>query len=213
MDRAYASSDIAAAIRRSREARMRVRARRRNMALAACALLALPAAIGSSFLLFPDNQVAQAAAAGAQSLADLIAARSPGQRTQGALTKTKHARARALPKTQWRPKDLPQIAIRPYVPSLQEVVTAPPLTPPPVQFAFAAIVDTTPLLGGGPLVFTPGPGGFSPPGGSPQTPPEVPGPTPAVPEPATWALMLVGFGLVGWRMRRQPALATAPIRQ
>ena len=195
---------------------MRVRARRRNIALAACALLALPAAIGTSFLLLPDNQVAQAAAAGARDLADLISARSPGQRTEGALTKTKHARARALPKTQWRPKDLPQIAIRPYVPSLQEVVTAPPLTPPPVEFTFAAIPDNTPLFGGGPLVFTPGPGGFSPPGGSPQTPPQPPEvltPTPAVPEPATWALMLLGFGLVGWRMRRAPAFATASIRQ
>jgi PEP-CTERM motif-containing protein len=29
------------------------------------------------------------------------------------------------------------------------------------------------------------------------------GPVPGVPEPATWVMMLVGFGLVGWRMRRK----------
>ena len=33
----------------------------------------------------------------------------------------------------------------------------------------------------------------------------------AVPEPATWALMLIGFGAVGWQLRRRgrPALAQA----
>ena len=34
----------------------------------------------------------------------------------------------------------------------------------------------------------------------------------AVPEPATWALMLVGFGLIGGAMRRQCAAARATIR-
>jgi hypothetical protein len=62
------------------------------------------------------------------------------------------------------------------------------------------------------------PGGSSPPGGGGGTvsPPGGGGPvtlptsepreplTPpsAVPEPGTWALMLLGFGLVGWRIRR-----------
>ena len=31
--------------------------------------------------------------------------------------------------------------------------------------------------------------------------------TAAVPEPATWAMMLVGFGAVGWSMRRKPQTA------
>ena len=47
-----------------------------------------------------------------------------------------------------------------------------------------------------------------PPGGSP--PPTLPGtqqppvivPPPAVPEPQTWAMMLLGFGLIGWQIRR-----------
>jgi len=33
--------------------------------------------------------------------------------------------------------------------------------------------------------------------------------TPAVPEPATWALLLLGFGLIGTTLRRGPALAKA----
>lgn len=32
---------------------------------------------------------------------------------------------------------------------------------------------------------------------------ELPPPTPAIPEPATWAMMIAGFGLVGSAMRRQ----------
>ncbi|MBY0520051.1 MAG: PEPxxWA-CTERM sorting domain-containing protein, partial [Sphingomonas sp.] len=38
------------------------------------------------------------------------------------------------------------------------------------------------------------------------------GVTPAVPEPATWAMMIGGFGIVGGAMRRRsakPTLATA----
>ena len=33
--------------------------------------------------------------------------------------------------------------------------------------------------------------------------------TEAVPEPASWALMLIGFGAIGWQLRRRsrPALA------
>ena len=30
-----------------------------------------------------------------------------------------------------------------------------------------------------------------------------------VPEPATWAMMLLGFGAIGWQMRRQPKLRVA----
>ena len=42
-------------------------------------------------------------------------------------------------------------------------------------------------------------------GGTPYTPPAVGGP--AVPEPATWALMISGFGLAGVALRRRRAVA------
>jgi hypothetical protein len=29
--------------------------------------------------------------------------------------------------------------------------------------------------------------------------------TPAVPEPSTWATMLLGFAVIGWRVRRRTA--------
>lgn len=35
-------------------------------------------------------------------------------------------------------------------------------------------------------------------------------PVPAVPEPATWALMLAGFGAIGWGMRRRKATDGQP---
>jgi hypothetical protein len=30
-----------------------------------------------------------------------------------------------------------------------------------------------------------------------------------VPEPATWAMMLLGFGLIGWRVRHAPRCTLA----
>jgi hypothetical protein len=53
----------------------------------------------------------------------------------------------------------------------------------------------------------------TPPGNTPpdQPPPVItppgdtpPPPVPPVPEPATWMMMLVGFGLIGWRIRYSP---------
>ena len=44
------------------------------------------------------------------------------------------------------------------------------------------------------------PGGGNPPMITPPTSPEL---IPAVPEPGTWAMMLMGFGFIGWRIRRE----------
>jgi hypothetical protein len=35
--------------------------------------------------------------------------------------------------------------------------------------------------------------------------------TPAVPEPATWAMMLLGFTMVGWAIRRGKLVAPQPV--
>src|SRR4051794_35711183 len=101
MERGVTRSNIPGAIRRSRAARKRLRARRRRMlAIAASALLAIPGAVTLSLVGLPDQDMLQAAVARAANLADLLAQRSPGDRTQGQLTKTKRLReALAAPKT------------------------------------------------------------------------------------------------------------------
>lgn len=161
----------------------------------------------------------QAAVAKAESLADLIGQRSPGQRTAALLTKTKHARA--LAKTRARPQvgapsqtELAKVLLP--SPSPQVALDfAPPVPmaslniPPPVA---EFIVPPSGGSGGG-LVPSPGGGGgggVSPPGGTETFPngPRQPVPS-AVPEPGTWALMLLGFGLVGWRARRTRAALKA----
>jgi hypothetical protein len=61
--------------------------------------------------------------------------------------------------------------------------------------------------GGGPGGGGGGPGGGG--GGPPPPPPPPPPPTPtpfsAVPEPGTWAMMLLGFGMIGLTLRRRRA--------
>jgi hypothetical protein len=203
--------NIAAAIRRSRSARAAKKSRaRRSAILAALVSLALA---GGGFLTLDSvmgGDAVQAAVAKAESLADLIGQRSPGQRTAALLTKTKHARA--LAKARTRPHvdvpsqtELAKVLLPPPSPEVA-LDLAPPLpmasltTPPPL----AGFIVPPSGGGGGGLVSPPGGGGgVSPPGGTETFPsgPRQPVPS-AVPEPASWALMLLGFGLVGWRARR-----------
>ena len=71
--------------------------------------------------------------------------------------------------------------------SLDLVVPSPPVAPPPV-------VEPPPALGSPPEppIFPPALGG------APDAPI-------AVPEPASWLLMIVGFGALGWAIRRHHA--------
>jgi hypothetical protein len=224
MHRAEAQPNILRAIQRSRDARSR-RRRRRALVIAASALVGLPVALSLSLVAFPDNEVVQAAATRAQSLVDLISQRSPGARTQGELTKTKRLRshravaeAPALPGR--HPFIVPPIG-RP--PELAELLASPPAVAG-LSIGPLALLEGGPppsLIGtiGGPppsLIGTigapPASGPVSPPGGSdtpvtnPAFPPEPLGPSPsAVPEPGTWAMMIVGFGFIGWRLRSKKA--------
>lgn len=63
-----------------------------------------------------------------------------------------------------------------------------------------------PPQGGGGFILPPGGGG----GGGTAFPPAppVPVPTGGVPQPAAWAMMVSGFGLVGLSLRRSPAPAS-----
>ena len=216
--------NIEAAIRRSRNARARRQSRRRrSLVLAALVSVALGGGGVLSLNALTGAGVVHAAVAQAQSLADLLNQRSPGERTAAQLTKTK--RARALGKTRARP----HVGLTAGPPAeLANILMPPPaevaleLAPP---LPMASLIAPPPLAGlvapppgaGGPIVSPPGGGGgggVSPPGGGGQILPpnetHVPVPS-AVPEPATWALMLLGFGLIGWRARR--AKAARPARQ
>jgi hypothetical protein len=212
--------NIRAAIRRSRRAREKIARRRRRTAIAASALIA--AAFPLSFAAFgvSGSDVVHAARNGAQNLSDLLNRRAPGARTTALLTKTKKPQQHALAKL--------RDAAPPLAPSPIELAKillpaeqAPAIIPiallqagPPLPLS--AIIGPSPggvgSLPGGVIVSPPGgSGGGSPPGGGPTTTPttvpkEVPPVSPvpsAVPEPGTWATMLLGFGLLGWRFRRE----------
>lgn len=96
--------------------------------------------------------------------------------------------------------------IAPAVPlTLAAATPGRPGAAPPGGFA------TGPLpSGGGFAIFPPGGGGGSggsppisqPPGGGTVIPPVVP-PVGAVPEPATWLMLIAGFGIIGGAMRRR----------
>jgi hypothetical protein len=202
--------NIEAAIRRSRDARAQRHSRRRRLLAIAAAVSAMLAGAGFvSLESLTGADVLHAAAVRAESLADLLSQRSPGERTAAQLTKTK--RARALAKMHARPRsttaatepsELAKILVPP--PAEVSLNIAPPvpmasLFMPPMELASSS-------PGGGSFIVAPpeGGGGVSPPGGGPESFPNEPRePVPsAVPEPSSWALMLLGFFLIGWRGRQ-----------
>lgn len=230
MDRAHPEPDIARAVRRSRRSRAAMRARRRRSALLVGLIAAALAGAGTwSIGALGGNDMVEAAVNQAKSLADLLQGRSPGERTQGELTKTKHkhalAKMRAAPRARTDEVVQPKVAVV----ELAKLLESPPAAPlvaeaPP---SFTPFDFTPPSIG---TIVTPPPGelppgsppggsppGGSPPGGSPPgsappgTPPKIIVPVPpAVPEPGTWATMLIGFALIGWRARSQPRRAIRP---
>jgi hypothetical protein len=159
---------------------------------------------------------------GVKTVAMMLAERSPGERPEGALAnlKPKHVAAvheRALPKVRGPgptafealagPLLSPPLASPPQLP-LYSAVTAG--TPIPVEIAAVTpgtpggppVLSNIPLPGGG------GGGGFTPPAVVAATP-EVPQiPVSPVPEPATWAMMILGFALIGRALGRRPVPAT-----
>lgn len=206
------------AVRRSRSVRAAMqRRRRRAFALAASASLAVGVPLVWSIGPWTGGDLVEAAVSSAKSLAELLDQRSPGDRTQSALTKTKrvHAAAKlhALP-------GLPAVTAQPNaVPAELAAILSSPPAPALVPVGLVAdqsFMTPPPSLG---AIFASAPGGSGP-GDSPiASPGDTPGPVSfpasepretvpvpsAVPEPGTWAMMLVGFGLIGWRVRRRRA--------
>ncbi|GAO40365.1 hypothetical protein SCH01S_48_00230 [Sphingomonas changbaiensis NBRC 104936] len=170
---------------------------------AACALLAVAPETG------PGARLIAAGQSVAKSAADYIRARSPGLRAHADLVKIKHPRA--------APHRIVHAAPRPRRPAPALPILAPPPAPVPLLFESAelapgfvpVIAGPVPVFGERPAVpccfeginppITTAVGGiFLPGGGGPPPPP------PSIPEPSTWALMILGFGIVGaaWRRRR-----------
>jgi hypothetical protein len=165
---------------------------------------------------FGGMSMAEAASNQAKSLAELLDQRSPGARTAGVLTKTKVARALLADR---------EAAPKPVVPKNLAEVLAPPLTELVPTDLDVPVAELTPVVPSPPgvILLPPPPGGVVPPGGKPppggppsapppntpppNTPPGVP--PPAVPEPGTWMTMILGFGLIGWSLRRSRACALA----
>jgi hypothetical protein len=210
MHRMDTQANVQRAIRRSREARAARRRRRRSVALMAILAISLTGGGVWTIGALTGNDMVEAAVAKAQSLADLLGQRSPGARTEGQLTKTKHGRALARQRVAPRPHaPLTIPAARMDVAPIAQLLESPPLVPAAIDLEqpvpVAELGAPPPTLGG---IVIPGAGPTSPPGGSP--PVTFPGPEPkeplppsAVPEPGTWATMLLGFGLIGWRVRRR----------
>jgi hypothetical protein len=199
---------------------------------AAVAGVAVIAALSVGILLRPDlgravGEGVSDSIQGVRTVAAMLAERSPGERPDGALASLKPKRQaalheRALPKVRG-----PAAPSSPY----QALVGTPPS---PV----VALPPETPLYnvvaGGPPAVITPaatGGGGGTPPGLS-QVPlpggggggfisppttaatPAIPAtpvtPVTPVPEPATWAMMLVGFAFIGRALRRKSGPTLQP---
>jgi hypothetical protein len=188
--------------------------RRRNAALVSSAFALV--ALGSATAL-GGSALRSSLAAAVTDTRDLIAERSPGLRTRADMSKGKprlaEARtARALPRT---------VDARPPVaaplPAPAEAIAAPLVAPGtgapgviiPGEGAPGGVAVPA---GGGPFLFAPVPGpaiigggggiviGSPAPEATPAPPVVQP---PPIPEPAQWAMMILGFGVVGAATRRR----------
>ena len=206
---------IARAARRSRAVRASFKRRQRRMiALTAFASLAVGVPVAWSISGQSAGDIVQAAVAQANNLADLLSERSPGSRTEGQLTKTKRARQSAkLHIAPQAPAHAQGRVVEPKIVTpaeIAKILSAPPTLPPIRDLASVTSGDLGyPPPGGGIISSAPTTSGGTPPGGG--GPVSFPASEPretvnsAVPEPATWAMMLVGFGLVGWRLKPRGA--------
>lgn len=185
--------------------------RRRGLGLAsALVVLILAIAVALPVPSLGGASVAVAAIQKAKSFVELMHQRSPGKRLVGHLVKTKHkklaAHERALPKVR---KPLPEFAAIPPLGTLPPALVDLVAPPVPMQMASLEAIPVGPFetgLPGPPGLFIPPPGGFvvpptETPGGPPPVVPPPGPPPPAVPEPATWAMMLIGFAMIGWTLR------------
>ena len=174
------------------------RARWPFLVCAIAAILAMTTILSTAGI--DGTSLADAAVEKAKSFIQLMQQRSPGERTKTILIKTKHkkilAHEHALPKIRMAQPDVPPPI---FTPALIDIVA-----PPPVMMASLEAIDIPPLLQSSPpgVPLFPPPSLIVPPTETPTTPPIVTPPS-AVPEPSTWMTMLLGFGFIGWQLRRR----------
>lgn len=178
--------------------------------------LLIATASGTGYLMTDSGGIGAARAAMASALADplsLFTDRSPGGREPGALTQTKGARERMLAQEREHPKGAPkpETPVERVLTSLRErpmvidepglpfgtapgpSVSIPQVLGPQVASFPGSIIPGVPPLTNG----SSGGGGSSSGGGSSG------GTTGAIPEPATWAMLLLGFFSIGAVLRRR----------
>jgi hypothetical protein len=148
-----------------------------------------------------------------ESLSDVLAGRSPGRRGTADLVKIKGDAG--LNQAAPRQRVLPLLRTRDPVGPVEEAALpgggfadpADPFGPPGGGFSddFTDAVFPGGPVGGEPIGFpiaSPGNPGLFPVDPAPPTT-EVPEtPAPAIPEPGTWAMLLIGLGIVGSALRR-----------
>ena len=181
--------------------------------LAACAATIAGAPV-ARFMAEPAAAVVASAASEVRDLAGMLGQRSPGTRTQAQLNK--HAREAEEVHPKPRPASPAGHPDEPAGPSTTALIDLllPPVAPVTVASSDLPPVIAPPTTLNEILNSMPGGGTFTPPskGGTMRLPTSEPKElvTSAVPEPQTWALMLLGFGLIGWRIRRRksPKAAT-----
>ena len=197
---------------------------RRGASLAALALVTATAVPIANAVFQSDLHIPGTAQA--KDLLNILSDRSPGERLGAALTKSKSkAAAQQLAKAADKPRQttLAKAPAPPEVPSSGRLLSIPAELSGSL-FQEPGAVGNDLALAGGPFLGGPvvadilapggaggfvggGGGGGSGGGGGISTPPATESPAPSVPapvpEPSTWAMMLVGFGAIGFAMRRR----------
>jgi PEP-CTERM motif-containing protein len=193
---------------------MAVSAFRRKLALAS---LVVAVSAGGAATWFTG--LAPIAQHGASNLLAALHGRSPGARPDGAKSNKHRASAVLADATPVKPRSSKVLPAALAAPQAAAPLIAGAATPIPAAIAplaAPALVPAAASAGSGlffPPLFFPGGGGGGgitttvvPPPGSPPPPPGGgggPPPVPGVPEPQTWAMMAIGFALVGGILRRR----------
>lgn len=194
------------------------------------AIVLLAAAVPVALSVIPGRADAAASAdAGSAALADLEG-RSPGERLVGIAMKAARVVRETLGAPSEPEKRAERVLARPPAPPSQDDVVA--LQEPVVPIVPADIPESAglpgqtdlnagfPRYGGSSGGYFPvagggssgggSSGGGSSSGGNETTPTPPTPPVSAVPEPATWLMMILGFGFVGATMRRRPRKVRLP---